>query len=101
MYSTYSFSYRKTFEQVGHRLCALPALEESSRRMASNTALLGLIIGAVPSISDKELSSKKLVSHRPPPHPQHFIPQIPSLLLIKMIALLDWADDDTWLVSAF
>ena len=75
----------------------------------SNTALLGLVIGAYPSISDKEKNSKKLVSH-------HliiiililfiifitiFIPQIPSLLLIILIALLDWTDGDTWLVLLF
>ena len=81
--------------------------------MVSNTALLGLVIGAYPSISDKEKNSKKLVSH-------HliiilfilftflilllitiFIPQIPSLLLIVLIALLDWTDGDTWLVLLF
>ena len=72
----------------------------------SNTALLGLVIGAYPSISDKEKNSKKLVSH-------HLIiililllitiviPQIPSLLLIILIALLDWTDGDTWLVFLF
>ena len=79
----------------------------------SNTALLGLVIGAYPSISDKEMNSKKLVSH-------HLIiilhilsiflilllitiviPQIPSLLLIILIALLDWTDGDTWLVLLF
>ena len=71
----------------------------------SNTALLGLVIGAYPSISDKEKNSKKLVSH-------HLIililllitiviPQIPSLLLIILIALLDWTDGDTWLVLLF
>ena len=31
--------------------------------MATNTALLGLVIGAYPSISDQEAASKKLVSH--------------------------------------
>ena len=31
--------------------------------MATNTALLGLVIGAYPSISDKKSTSKKLVSH--------------------------------------
>ena len=30
--------------------------------MTTNTALLGLIIGALPSISDKEATSKKLVT---------------------------------------
>ena len=69
--------------------------------MATNTALLGLVIGAYPSISDKEATSKKLVSH-------HlillliiisiFILQIPSLLLIILIAVIDWTDMATWLV---
>ena len=31
--------------------------------MATNTALLGLVIGAYPSISDQEATNKKLVSH--------------------------------------
>ena len=31
--------------------------------MATNTALLGLVIGAYPSISDQEAANKKLVSH--------------------------------------
>merc|ERR550519_1314037 len=55
--------------------------ENSSQRMATNTALLGLVIGASPSISDQEAASKKL---------------IPTLLLIILIAFLDWADYDTW-----
>ena len=59
--------------------------------MATNCALLGLVIGgAVPSISDQRAASKKLV---------------PSLLMFFLIANLDWrktiinldwADDDTW-----
>ena len=69
--------------------------------MATNTALLGLIIGALPSISDKELTAKKLVSHFILLIIIIFSPQIPSLLLIILIALLDWADDDTWLVFPF
>ena len=48
----YSFSLKP--------LCS-PILQR--RRMATNTALLGLVIGSLPSISDKEATSEKLVSH--------------------------------------
>merc|ERR1712037_436542 len=72
----------ETFEEVTRKLCTPQSCKEnSSQRMATNTALLGLVIGAYPSISDKEFASKKL---------------IPTLLLTILIAFLDWADDDTW-----
>ena len=51
-----------------------------------NTTLLGLVIGALPSISDKQKLGHKL---------------IPSLMLIVLIALLDWADKDTWWFMLF
>ena len=75
--------------------------------MATNTALLGLVIGAFPSISDKESTSQKLVSIillililivLILPTILLIIIQVPSLLLIILIASLDWFDDDTWLV---
>ena len=78
--------------------------------MATNTALLGLVIGAFPSIFDKESTSQKLVSIillililivLILPTILLIIIQVPSLLLIILIASLDWFDDDTWLVLIF
>ena len=58
--------------------------------------LLRVVIGSLPSISDKEATSEKLVSH----HLVILILFIPGpLSSAVMIAYLDWTDDDTWLVS--
>ena len=75
--------------------------------MATNTALLGLVIGAFPSIFDKGSTSQKLVLLililivLILPTILLIIIQVPSLLLIILIASLDWFDDDTWLVLIF
>ena len=70
----YSFSAKPSRrKQADFVLSNLP---KKTWRMTTNTALLGLVIGAYPSISDKEMTSKKLVSH-------HLI-----LLFILIISLL-------------
>ena len=70
----------------------------------TNTLLIALICGGLPSILDKQNNSQKLVSPLtswlPPIHPHHCWSlqnaQVPSLLLFTLLAVLDWTDDDTW-----
>ena len=70
----------------------------------TNTLLIALICGGLPSILDKQNNSQKLVSPStswsPPDHPHRCWSlqnaQVPSLLLLTLVAVLDWTDDDTW-----
>ena len=47
--------------------------------MVTNTTLLGLVIGSLPSIFDKKATSEKLVNHHhhPPHHPSRHHPPLP------------------------
>merc|ERR1711936_683239 len=56
-------------------------LDIQEKMPAGNTALMGLICGALPCILDKPNNSARV---------------IPSLFTVLLVAFLDWTDDDTW-----
>ena len=62
----------------------------------TNTLLIALICGGLPSILDKQNNSQKLVSPSTSWSAPNQNAQVPSLLLLTLVAVLDWTDDDTW-----
>ena len=97
-----------------HKFCSEDLCIESEENMPTgNTALMGLICGALPCIIDKQTMCQRLVREMPIKHHLQHQPylqellcqehvlispanQIPGLLTVLLVAFLDWTDDDTW-----